>query len=41
MNSEETIALVFLIALIIVVPTVLWLKSREEEDDYIGTKKRK
>lgn len=42
MNSEEIIMLVFTIFILISAPLMVWLKLREEDDDnYIGTKKRK
>lgn len=42
MNSEEIIMLIFTIFILISAPLMVWLKLREEDDDnYIGTKKRK
>ena len=42
MNSEEIIMMVFTIFILISAPLAVWLKNREEDDDnYIGTKKRK
>ena len=42
MNSEEIIMMVFTIFILISAPLAVWLKNREDDDDnYIGTKKRK
>lgn len=42
MNADEIIMLGFVILILITTPIAIWFKSQEEnEDNYIGTKKRK
>lgn len=42
MKSEEIIMMVFTILILITAPLMIWVKMKEdEEDNYIGTKKRK
>ena len=40
MNSEEIIMTVFLVLMIGAVPVIYLVSRHEEEDDYLGTKKR-